>query len=116
MAEGYPDLICPVCGGQAVMRCRCWLADSKCAAGHQWYYKDGQRVLGPSDHSKMTKMAVDPLTTAGLGAIGGASGWMASMALQKGMNVAKRIIWKHMSPAQKAKYLLKKVFGPRGMA
>lgn len=61
----------------------------------------------------MQKKATDPLTVVALGALGGASGWTASMALQRGMNLAKRIIWKHMSPAQKAKYLLKKVFGPQ---
>lgn len=59
------------------------------------------------------KKATDPLTAAGLGALGGASGWAASMALQRGMNLAKRVIWKHMSAKQKAKYLLKKVFGPQ---
>lgn len=36
---------------------------------------------------------------------------LAGMALQRGINVAKKIIWKHMSATQKAKYLLKKLFG-----
>ena len=63
----------------------------------------------------MQKKATDPVSAAALGAIGGASGWAASMALQRGMNLAKKIIWKHMSARQKAKYLLKKVFGPQMM-
>jgi hypothetical protein len=34
-----------------------------------------------------------------------------ALALQHGMNVAKKFIWKRMSPASKAKYLLRKVLG-----
>ena len=48
----------------------------------------------------------DALAAAGLGAIGGAAGWATTLALQKGMNSAKRFIWKHMTPTQRAKYLL----------
>lgn len=62
----------------------------------------------------MLKKSADPLSAAALGAIGGASGWAASMALQKGMTTAKRLIWKHMSVRQKAKYLIGKAFGPKG--
>jgi len=52
----------------------------------------------------------DVLAGATLGAIGGAAGWGLSRLLQRGMTVAKRMVWKHMTPEQKARYLLKKIF------
>ena len=29
---------CPICGAEADWRCRCFLADSKCAYGHEWHF------------------------------------------------------------------------------
>ncbi len=46
---------CPVCGAQRVMTCRCRIADSKCASGHEWHYKQGQIVIGPSPHAQVRR-------------------------------------------------------------
>lgn len=45
------DRGCPVCGGAAVVMCRCFVGDSKCASGHEWHYQDGKPVVGPSPHA-----------------------------------------------------------------
>lgn len=57
----------------------------------------------------------DALAAAALGAIGGAAGWATTLALQKGMNTAKRFIWKQMTPTQKAKYLLGRALKATGV-
>lgn len=41
---------CPVCGAPGVMRCRCFIADTTCSAGHTWHF-DGEEVhLGEFPH------------------------------------------------------------------
>lgn len=50
--EKKASINCPVCGDGYVMRCRCKVADSKCASGHQWHYKQGKIVIGPSPHAQ----------------------------------------------------------------
>jgi len=42
---------CPQCGSPGVSRCRCRLADTKCANGHEWHHVGAEVHLGPSDHS-----------------------------------------------------------------
>ncbi len=44
---------CPVCGGEAQMRCRCMLADSVCSLGHHWHICPVHHlvVVGESNHA-----------------------------------------------------------------
>lgn len=41
---------CPVCGGPGVIRCRCFVADTECALGHQWHYMGDEMHLGSFPH------------------------------------------------------------------
>ncbi len=61
------------------------------------------------------KVAADPLTAAGLGAIGAAAGFGTSLALQKGMNVIRGMIWKNMTAKEKAYHLLRRAKGMVGL-
>lgn len=47
---------CPVCGKEAMVRCRCPRCDSRCESGHEWHVclEHDRIVLGASDHSKDT--------------------------------------------------------------
>jgi hypothetical protein len=61
------------------------------------------------------KVAADPLTAAGLGAIGAAAGFGTSILLQKGVNAVRSMIWKNMTAKEKAYYLLRRVKGLAGL-
>jgi hypothetical protein len=65
---------------------------------------------------KGAKVASDPFTAAGLGAIGAAAGFGTSVLLQKGVNAVRSMIWKNMTAKEKAYYLLRKVKGMAGLA
>jgi len=54
------------------------------------------------------KLASDPMSAALLGSIGAMAGFATSAALQKGMNTVREMIWKHMTPMDKAKLLLRR--------
>lgn len=43
---------CPVCGGPAVMTCRCLKGDSSCSKGHHWHrcLVHNKIVIGHSSH------------------------------------------------------------------
>lgn len=44
--------ICPICGGEIVMICKCFMADSTCENGHEFHYspKDDELHLGSGNH------------------------------------------------------------------
>lgn len=52
------------------------------------------------------KVAADPLTAAGLGAIGAASGFFTSFALQQGINQARAMMWRNLTAREKAAIIL----------
>ena len=46
---------CPFCEAKTVYRCRCMLADKRCANGHEWHQcqeHEGRIVEGPADHGR----------------------------------------------------------------
>ncbi len=55
-AAGY-GRECQECGQDAVQSCRCFLADSKCANGHEWHYVNGKVV--PGNSHEQPKLAAD---------------------------------------------------------
>jgi hypothetical protein len=44
---------CPICGEEAVSRCKCFRSDSVCKNGHKWHKCSIHKnvVIGFSDHS-----------------------------------------------------------------
>lgn len=47
-----PYGLCPTCGLPGVSRCRCGVADTRCAAGHEWHLHGNEVHLGGWDHSR----------------------------------------------------------------
>lgn len=55
---GYPP--CPICGGEVIVQCRCFRADSTCVNGHDFHIcvKHQVYVRGHSSH----KLPIDQCT------------------------------------------------------
>lgn len=49
----FPAHVCPTCGGEPQLRCRCILADSMCSQGHHWHVCPVHHlvVVGEADHT-----------------------------------------------------------------
>lgn len=52
--------LCPLCGGRAVLSCKCPRQDSKCANGHWWHYciaeehREPVKLIGQITHAQPT--------------------------------------------------------------
>lgn len=78
---------CPVCGGGAVSACRCRRNDRRCANGHYWEWRDGERIQLDGFHGQpvgekqagLRDTLADPRVVGGaIGAgVGGIGGYLA---------------------------------------
>lgn len=51
VSKDAPYGLCPVCSLPGVIRCRCRVSDTKCAAGHAWHFFGDELHLGTWDHA-----------------------------------------------------------------